>query len=87
MWRHRAAIYNDLGLIKSELEQYDEALTYYQQSLGLKYEHEGANNKELASTYSNIGTLYYKQKRLDIAIENFQSRICSHFVQSYCHYS
>jgi tetratricopeptide (TPR) repeat protein len=75
VWHRRAVIYNDLGLVKSELEQYDEALEYYQQSLELKQEHEGTNNQAFASTYNNIGTLYYKQKKMDLAIENFQRAI------------
>jgi tetratricopeptide (TPR) repeat protein len=72
---HRAVIFNDLGLVKSELNQYDEALQYYQQSIELKQEDEGTNKKDFASTYNNIGTLYYKQKKMDLAIENFQRAI------------
>ncbi len=36
IWHRRAVIFNDLGLVKSELDQYDEALQYYQQSIELK---------------------------------------------------
>jgi tetratricopeptide (TPR) repeat protein len=75
VWHRRAVIFNDLGLIKSELEQYDEALTYYHQSIGLKQDQGGADTKDLASTYNNIGTLYYKQKKMDLAIQNFQQAI------------
>ena len=75
-WQRRAVIFNDLGLVKSELEQYDEALKYYQQSLDVKQQQStGDNTYDLASTYNNIATLYYKQKKMDLAIENFQKAI------------
>jgi tetratricopeptide (TPR) repeat protein len=74
-WHRQAAIYNNLGLILSELKDYDEALEYYYQSLNLELQHGGSNSKDLASTYNNIGTLYYKLEKMDLAIENFQLAI------------
>ena len=74
-WQRRSVLFNDLGLVKSELEQYDEALQYYQQSLDLKQGQGKGDQSDLASTYNNIGTLYYKQKKMDLAIENFQRAI------------
>jgi len=56
VWHRRVVIFNDLGLVKSALDQYDEAPQYYQQSIELKQEYEGTNKKDFASTYNNIGT-------------------------------
>ena len=68
----QAAIYNNLGSIALELEEYDEALKNYTQSLEIERKEENSDRRELASTYNNIGTVYHKKMEMDLAIENFE---------------
>ncbi|CAF0759928.1 unnamed protein product [Adineta steineri] len=71
----RSVLYNNLAMVKDELEQYDVALDYYNKSLALK-ETEASNDvSNKAATYNNIATLYRKQKKMDKAIEFFQKAI------------
>ncbi|CAF2969158.1 unnamed protein product [Rotaria sp. Silwood2] len=75
IWQRRSVLLYEHGLIKGELEQYDEVLAYFKQSLEVK-ETQGAQGiTEFASTYNNMATLYYKQKKMDLAIEYFQKAI------------
>jgi tetratricopeptide (TPR) repeat protein len=77
-WDRQAAIYNNLGLVSFELEDYEKALEYYYQALELELQNGGSNSKDLASTYSNIGIFYYKQGDMDSALEYFQKAIKTH---------
>ena len=68
----RAAIYNNLGSIALELEEYDEALKNYKQSLEFEQQEANTDHRDLASTYNNIGTVYHKKKEMDLAVEHFE---------------
>ncbi|CAF3762373.1 unnamed protein product [Adineta steineri] len=66
----RSVLYNNLAMVKGELQQYGIALHYYNESLTLE---DRVSSK--ATTYNNIATLYRKQKKMDKAIEYFQKAI------------
>ena len=74
-WQRRSVLYNNLGMVKGDLGQYDEALSYYHRSLELKDTEASDSVSNKATTYNNIGTLYYKQKKMDQAIEYYQKAI------------
>ena len=82
-WERRSTIFNNLGSVRSELDDYEQALFYYQRSLQLELENGGEKWKGLATKYNNIGTLYYKQKKLDLGIENFQKAITAYNAASH----
>jgi tetratricopeptide (TPR) repeat protein len=74
-WQRRSTFYNNLAMVKGELNQYDQALAYYNKSLELKQTAGSDSVSDNATTYNNIGALYYKQKKMDRAIEYFQKAI------------
>jgi tetratricopeptide (TPR) repeat protein len=73
--QRRSTLFNNLALVKGELEQYDEALAYFNKSLALKEKADSNSTSDKASTYNNIATLYYKQNKMDQAIKYFQKAI------------
>jgi tetratricopeptide (TPR) repeat protein len=73
--QRRSMLLNNLAMVKGELEQYDEALTYYHKSLALKETAGSDSEAGKATTYNNIATLYYKQSKKDQAIKYFQKAI------------
>ena len=56
-----ADVFNLIGFTNRKLENYDEALTYYQKALELEPKHKGANEY--------LGQLYLETGRLDLAKE------------------
>ncbi|CAF1255758.1 unnamed protein product [Adineta steineri] len=54
----RAPIYGQLGSIKDDQGEYQEALTYYEKSLAIKQKTLPSNHLNLASSYNNIGLVY-----------------------------
>ncbi|CAF1271088.1 unnamed protein product [Adineta ricciae] len=70
-----SVLYNNLGMVKDELDQYDEALRYYSKSLDLKKTEESGSAADDATTYNNIATLYWKMKKMDKAIEYYEKAI------------
>ncbi|CAF0999210.1 unnamed protein product [Adineta steineri] len=56
----KAPFYHQLGLIKYDQGEYQEALTYYEKSLSIKQKTLPSNHLNLASSYNNIGLVYYR---------------------------
>jgi tetratricopeptide (TPR) repeat protein len=54
----KAAIYNQLGLVKVSLGEYQEAITFYEKSLEINEKILPPNHPNLASFYNNIGWVY-----------------------------
>ncbi len=52
-------VYNNLGIVSSNLYDYDAALLYYNKSLEIKEHH--LKNTDLSANLINIGTIYYDQ--------------------------
>lgn len=79
--QRRSVLFNNIALINGELEQYNEALTYFHKSLELKGTEGSDSVSDKAPTYNNIATLYYKQKKMDqsssIFSESNRSLQCS----------
>lgn len=50
-------VYNNLGIVSSNLYDYDAALLYYNKSLEIKEHH--LNNTDLSANLINIGSIYY----------------------------
>ncbi|CAF0732293.1 unnamed protein product [Adineta steineri] len=55
----KPSIYHQLGRIKDDQGEYQEALTYYKQSLAIQQNTLSSNHPDLAMSYNNIGLVYY----------------------------
>ena len=44
---------------------------YYKKALKLQIEHYGVDHFELANTYMNLGNVFSKYKKIDLAEENY----------------
>ncbi|CAF1101432.1 unnamed protein product [Adineta steineri] len=55
----KASICHQLGLIKYNQGEYQEALTYYEKALAMKQRSLPSNHPDLASSYMGIGLVYY----------------------------
>lgn len=61
----KGAIYNNIGLLFFNEEKYDDALSYYTKSIGIKKKM--GDKLGMAVTYTNIGEVYKKIEKYDIA--------------------
>ncbi|CAF1019657.1 unnamed protein product [Adineta steineri] len=68
----KSPIYHQLGSIKDDQGQYQEALTYYEKSLAIYQETLPANHLNLASAYNNIGLVYYNMGDYPKALSCFE---------------
>lgn len=73
--QRRAVLFNNLGLVKGELKQYNEALNYFFKSLEFKGTAASDSASDVATTYNNIAAIYHDQQKLDRAIEYYQKAI------------
>ncbi|WP_293870384.1 tetratricopeptide repeat-containing sensor histidine kinase [Flavobacterium sp.] len=64
---------NQLGLVYNELKDYDKAFEYHTKALETVREYNLQSNiHQEAICYNNIGYLYIKQNKYDLAISNFE---------------
>ena len=56
--RTRGAIYNQLGVMATNLGQYEEATGYYEKSIEIEEKQNPCNHLSLAKSYNNIGSVY-----------------------------
>ncbi|CAF1182385.1 unnamed protein product [Rotaria sp. Silwood1] len=59
----KAFIYNELGRLKSDQEQYTEAVLFYEKSLEINRKTLPKGHSNLATSYNNIGVMYKKNGR------------------------
>jgi Signal transduction histidine kinase len=64
-------MYNNLGVIYTQLFQYDSARYYLNRAMRLGKPFEQSGRLSLASTYNNMGNLYFKEKKYDEALYYF----------------
>ena len=66
-------VLNQLGLVYTELKEYDKAIFYYNKALKIVKDIRSLNQEHpVAVCYNNIGYLYLRQKNYDEAIINFK---------------
>ncbi len=67
-------VYNNLGIVSIYLRDFDEALKYFEQSLGIKLQ---LNDKKgVAATYNNMGTVAYSYLNdSSLAVEYFKKSV------------
>ncbi|UJR34659.1 hypothetical protein I4U23_027436 [Adineta vaga] len=64
----KAAIYDQLGLIKNIEEKYSEAITFYEKSIAIYQKTPPTNQLDLANLYFSIGIIYSKMDNTSKAI-------------------
>jgi tetratricopeptide (TPR) repeat protein len=71
----KAHIYHQLGYIKEDLGQFNDALEFYEKSLDLKKKDPPSDNSHFAIYYNNIGSVYDKKGDYSIAVSFFKKAI------------
>ncbi|WP_158597800.1 CHAT domain-containing tetratricopeptide repeat protein [Aquimarina sp. AD10] len=63
--REEADYFDNLGSICFLKQEYDNALEYYQRSLGIRIEKFGIHHTETSASYFNVGLTYYEKQEYD----------------------
>jgi tetratricopeptide (TPR) repeat protein len=71
----KAPIYNQLGWIKDEQGQYEEAITYYEKDLEISQRTLPPTHIALASSYNNIGEAYRKMGEYSKALSYYEKAL------------
>ncbi|MDO7170890.1 sensor histidine kinase [Mariniflexile sp. AS56] len=72
----RSFVYNNLGIVFKELEQYDESVKYHIKAIELKEKLKGDNKKTINISRINLGSTYKNAELFDLAI-NYYKQILS----------
>ncbi|CAF1167690.1 unnamed protein product [Adineta steineri] len=68
----KASIYNQLGRIKRDQGEYEEALTYHEKSLAIYQKTLPSNHLNLSYSYNSIGLVYYNMGDYPKALSYFE---------------
>ena len=69
--KYKAYIYNNLGIVFDELEQFDEAIRYLELSLSLKNNLQGDFERSRGLTLNNLIKVYRRSGQFDLALEKY----------------
>ena len=69
--RHRAFIYNNLGLVFDELELFEESINYFKESLKIKNSLEGDYKRSIGLTLNNLIKVYRRSGQFDLAKNSY----------------
>ncbi|WP_298551657.1 sensor histidine kinase [uncultured Algibacter sp.] len=69
--KYKAFIYNNLGIVFDELEQFDQAIKYFELSLKLKKSLEGDFERSKGLTLNNMLKVYRRSGNYDLAIKKY----------------
>lgn len=69
--RYKSYIYNNLGIVFDELEEFEDAIGYFEKSLKLKRDLKGDFERSKGLTLNNMLKVYRRSGRFDLAIERF----------------
>ncbi|MCF8273725.1 MAG: sensor histidine kinase [Flavobacteriaceae bacterium] len=64
----KSYIYNNLGLVFDQLEQYDESIKYHKKAIELKKKLEGNNLATIDNSKNNLALTYKNSRQYDLAI-------------------
>ncbi len=71
--RRKSYLYNNLGIVCNQLEQFEEAISYHKRSLALKEKLEGDNLKAIYNSKNNLATTYKKSGAYGLAVKQFET--------------
>lgn len=69
-----AAVYNDLGLVYTQLDT-DKSIAFYEKALETYQKIHGKNHPKLAIANTNLGVVYYKEKLYGDAINYYETAL------------
>lgn len=67
----KSFVYNNLGIVFKELEQYDESVKYHKKALNLKEKLKGDNKETINISKNNIANTYKKARQFDLAMDYY----------------
>ncbi|MFH4963405.1 tetratricopeptide repeat protein [Gaetbulibacter sp. M235] len=67
----KSYIYNNLGLVFDQLEQYDESIKYHKKAIELKKRLEGDNQATIENSLNNLALAYKSARQYKLALENY----------------
>jgi len=67
----KSFIYNNLGIVFKELEQYDESVKYHNKALELKRKLKGDNRRTIDVSKNNLANTYKNAEQFDLAIDYY----------------
>jgi Tfp pilus assembly protein PilF len=71
----KAPIYNQLGCVKDDRGEYQEAITFYEKALAIQQQSLGPNHPDLAVSYNNIGTAYDSMGDYPKALSSYEKAL------------
>jgi two-component system NarL family sensor kinase len=69
--KYKSYIYNNLGIVYDELEEFVESVEYFNQSLSLKKNLKGDFERSIGKTLNNLIKVYRRSGQFDLAIEKY----------------
>jgi two-component system, NarL family, sensor kinase len=69
--KYKSFIYNNLGLVFDQLQQYEESINYNKKAIELKKKLEGNNQATIENSLNNLALAYKSSGQYDLAIENY----------------
>ncbi len=70
--RLKSFVYNNLGIVFKELDQYAESVKYFNKSIELKKELKGDNKYIIDATINNLANTYKNAQQYDLAINYYK---------------
>jgi tetratricopeptide (TPR) repeat protein len=74
----KARIYNQLGYIKDDLGEYQEAIIFYEKDLEISQKLLPSNHPDLAASYNNIGAVYFNMGDYSKALSSYENALEIH---------
>jgi len=69
--KYKSYIYNNLGLLFGELEQFEESISYYEKAINLKQEYDSKDSFNVSISVNNLALAYKKAGKYDLAIKYY----------------
>jgi tetratricopeptide (TPR) repeat protein len=71
----KAPIYHQLGRVKYEQEEYEEAIRFYEKSIEIEKKCKPLNHRNLTNSYNNIGAVYHKVGDYPKALSSYEEAL------------
>ena len=69
--RYKSYVYNNLGMLFGELEQFDESVSYHKEAIDIKREYDLENSYNINVSKNNLALVYKKAGEYDLALDYY----------------
>ncbi|SEP97298.1 Signal transduction histidine kinase [Hyunsoonleella jejuensis] len=69
--KYKSYVYNNLGLLFGELEQFEESISYHEKAISLKQEYDSENSYNINISRNNLALSYKKWGKYELAIRYY----------------